>query len=111
MKMKIKRYNTIPKIVENWLGNRGVFVDDVHDPWYCKKGSQVVVVTYQGSTWLFIVNLEFDQVDVYYMNCSYAEIEADFPLKGFNWSDKNLIKIIKDLFENSVMEKLEETTW
>lgn len=109
--MKIKRYKTVPKAVENWLGNRGIYLDDAFDPWYCKKGSQVVIVTYKGSTWLFIVNLEFEHVDVYYMDSSYAEIESDFPSKGFNWSDKNLIKIVKNLFENSVMEKLEETTW
>jgi len=109
--MKIKRYKTVPKAVENWLGNRGIFIDDAIDPWYFKKHSKVVVVSGDKGTWLFIENLEFEHIDVYFMETTCAEIETDFPLKGFNWSDKNIIKIVTDLFENSIMSELEENTW
>jgi hypothetical protein len=109
--MKIKRYKTIPKSVENWLGNRGVFIDDVHDPWYLKKGSKVVVVSGDKGTWLFIENLEFEHVDVYFMESTCAEIQTDFPLKDFKWEDKNIISIVTDLFDNSIMPELEKSSW
>ena len=46
--MRIKRYKTVPKSVENWLGNRGIFIDDAIDPWYFKKHSKVAVVSGEG---------------------------------------------------------------
>jgi len=77
--------------VRNWFGNRGYPFND-------NSKLRYKVVNIKGSRWIFIhdSNDEYNEVELYCMNTIYCEPEDGWPLKGFSWAKKNLIKLIKE---------------
>ena len=77
--------------VRNWFGNRGYPFDD-------NSKLRYKVVNIKGSRWIFIhdSNDEYNEVELYCMNTIYCEPHDGWPLKGFRWAKKNLIKLTKD---------------
>jgi hypothetical protein len=76
--------------VKNWFGNRGVFFNP-------QSKLKYKVVNIDGSRWIFIHDSEdeFDEVELYCMEMS-CECHNLWNRKGFSWSKRNLINIVKE---------------
>lgn len=104
----VEVFQTVPLKVEAWLGNRGIYLEDVHDPWY-SINSKCAIVNNSHGKWLFIENQDFSEVDVYSMDSGFAEIEDEYKSKNFSWSDDNLQDIARNLHYQEPVE--EDMTW
>jgi len=73
--------------VRNWFGDRGIPFDDDS-----KLKFKVV------GNWIFIHDSldDYDEVELYFTNSWDGECQDGWDRKGFDWSEKNLLKIIKE---------------
>ena len=118
-KYKYKFYPNVPKMVLNWLGDRGIEVDTTCS--CCQQSIKIKCAVIECPTigrWLFIENLEersndgFVDVDIYHMEGIEAEVIDMLGSKTINWEDqKALYDKAEDLFDNYVLPYLEKETW
>tara|TARA_R100000231_G_scaffold17168_4_gene17835 strand:- start:1940 stop:2320 length:381 start_codon:yes stop_codon:yes gene_type:complete len=122
-KYKFKFYPNVPKMVLNWLGDRGIEVDTTCS--CCQQSIKIKCAVIECPTigrWLFIENLEekfitgsydglFD-VDIYHMEGIEAEVIDTTCFHFDKWENpKFLYDKAEDIFELYVLPCLEEQTW
>jgi hypothetical protein len=74
---------TTEKDIRNWFGDRGYPIED-----NSKLKFKVL------NSWLFILDREYDEIELYETDTIYCEPYTSWDKKGFNWSNKNLQKLI-----------------
>ena len=80
------------KYVKDWFGDRG------YEPFEITNETMFKIVRVNNnSKWLFIENNEYDEIELYCLNSGCAECYDDFKSKGFDWSKKNLLSIVKEI--------------
>jgi hypothetical protein len=84
--------------VRNWFGNRGQPFDD-------KSKLTYKVI----NDWIFIHDSldEYDEIEMYETDTICCEAWDGFEKKGFDWSEDNLLKLIKNA-EKSIKKILGE---
>jgi hypothetical protein len=82
---KTKLLNKEEKFIRNWFGNRGYPLDD--------EKIKFKIVEAGGKSWVFLLDRECNDVELYSLESMYREPIDGWHAKGFSWNKKNLINL------------------